>query len=68
MAEDHFLDLMETGGKMWIKAWRCLNCGNVLDHVMELNRAQHLVPHVSASVNDGDAGLVGTAARFPRAA
>jgi uncharacterized Zn finger protein len=72
MAEDHFLDLMETGGEMWIRAWRCLNCGNVLDHVMEQNRAhfagQHLVTHVSISVNEADAGLVGKAASLPRAA
>jgi hypothetical protein len=38
MAKDHFLDLMESAESMWIPGWRCLNCGNVLDPVMERNR------------------------------
>ena len=38
MAKDHFLDLMESAESMWLAGWRCLNCGNVLDPVMEWNR------------------------------
>ena len=38
MAKDHFLDLMESAESMWLTGWRCLNCGNVLDPVMERNR------------------------------
>ena len=38
MAKDHFLDLMESAESMWLAGWRCLNCGNVLDSVMERNR------------------------------
>ena len=38
MAKDHFLDLMESAESMWMAGWRCLNCGNVLDPVMERNR------------------------------
>jgi hypothetical protein len=38
MTEDHFLDLMESAESMWLVGWRCLNCGNVLDPVMERNR------------------------------
>jgi hypothetical protein len=38
MAKDHFIDLMESAESMWIAGWRCLNCGNVLDPVMERNR------------------------------
>jgi hypothetical protein len=38
MAKDHFMDLMESAESMWIAGWRCLNCGNVLDPVMERNR------------------------------
>jgi len=38
MAKDHFLDLMESAESMWLAGWRCLNCGNVLDPVMERNR------------------------------
>lgn len=72
MAEDHFLDLMETEGEMWMKAWRCLNCGNVLDHVMEQNRTrfavQHLAAQASVPAHEGDVVLVGTMAIVPRAA
>jgi hypothetical protein len=38
MAKDHFIDLMESAESMWMAGWRCLNCGNVLDPVMERNR------------------------------
>jgi hypothetical protein len=38
MAKDHFLDLMESSESMRMAGWRCLNCGNVLDPVMERNR------------------------------
>ena len=38
MAKDHFIDLMESAESMWVAGWRCLNCGNVLDPVMERNR------------------------------
>ena len=37
MAKDHFLDLMESAESMWIAGWRCLNCGNVFDPVVEKN-------------------------------
>ena len=38
MAKDYFLDLMESADNIWMAGWRCLNCGNVLDPVMERNR------------------------------
>ena len=38
MAKDHFLDLMESAEDMWLAGWRCLNCGHVLEPVMERNR------------------------------
>jgi hypothetical protein len=38
MAKDHFLDLMESAERMWLAGWRCLNCGNVLDPMLERNR------------------------------
>ena len=72
MAEDHFIDMMETEGEMWMKAWRCLNCGNVQDRIMEQNRmhyaTQHLVARVSAPAHEGDVVLVGTMVIVPRAA
>jgi len=72
MEEDHFLDMLESGGEMWITAWRCLNCGNVLDHVMEQNRmkyAAHAVaPYTDVPVKEGEPGLFGQAASIPHAA
>jgi uncharacterized Zn finger protein len=38
MAKDHFIDLLESAESVWMTGWRCLNCGNVLDPVMERNR------------------------------
>jgi hypothetical protein len=38
MAKDHFIDLLESANSLWMVGWRCLNCGNVFDPVMERNR------------------------------
>jgi len=38
MVEDHFIDLYWTGGLMWMKGWRCMNCGHVVDPLIEANR------------------------------
>ena len=38
MAKDHFIDLLESANRLWMAGWRCLNCGNVFDPVMERNR------------------------------
>ena len=50
MAKDYFLDLMESAESMWLAGWRCLNCGNVLDPVMERNRrGQEMAAVVSSA-------------------
>ncbi len=41
MAKDLFMDIRESGGEMWAASWRCLNCGNVFDPVVERNRQLH---------------------------
>jgi len=38
MVRDHFVDLLESGGEWWTATWRCINCGYVLDAVLEQNR------------------------------
>ena len=54
MAKDHFLDLMESAESMWLAGWRCLNCGNVLDPVMERNRlGQEMAAVVSTAQVSG---------------
>ncbi len=38
MIQDHFIDLLESGGEWWAASWRCINCGFVHDPVLEKNR------------------------------
>ncbi len=41
MHEHHFFDFEGTQGFMWMKGWRCLNCGHAVDPVLEANRRLH---------------------------
>ena len=41
MIEDDFLDFEGTGGFMWMKGWRCVNCGHAVDPLVEANRRLH---------------------------
>ena len=38
MVEDYMLDMEDSSGPMWQRAWRCMNCGNVFDSVLHHNR------------------------------
>ena len=38
MARDHFLDIQESGGEWWLEGWRCINCGSIVDPLIEQNR------------------------------
>jgi hypothetical protein len=38
MVEDHLIDMEDSDGLMWITAWRCINCGHIVDPVMAANR------------------------------
>ncbi len=49
MIEDYLLDMEDSSGPMWLQAWRCMNCGNVFDSVLEHNRLTHGVKPVSVS-------------------
>lgn len=35
MVREHFLDFEGTYGHMWASGYRCMNCGNVHDPVIE---------------------------------
>jgi len=41
MVEDYFFDLEGTEGFMWMKGWRCLNCGHAAYPLIEANRRMH---------------------------
>ena len=28
---DHFIDMGDSSGQLWLRAWRCVNCGMVED-------------------------------------
>ena len=28
---DHFIDMQDDGGRLWLCAWRCVNCGDVVE-------------------------------------
>ena len=57
MTKDLFMDIRQSGGDMWTTSWRCLNCGNVFDPVVERNRQLHgqgaLVPASATANMDG---------------
>lgn len=38
MVEDFLLDMEDSSGPMWLQAWRCMNCGNVTESVLQRNR------------------------------
>lgn len=38
MVEDFLLDMEDSSGPMWLQAWRCMNCGNIHDSVLQHNR------------------------------
>ena len=41
MVEDHFFDFEGTQGFMWMKGWRCMNCGHTADPLIAANRRLH---------------------------
>ncbi len=40
MVMDHYIDM--EGGGPWLKAWRCMCCGNVVDNQI---KAHHFTPN-----------------------
>jgi hypothetical protein len=39
MVVGQFLDLLQSG-EVWLQAWRCPNCGNVVDEQIRRHKAQ----------------------------
>jgi hypothetical protein len=37
MVIDHFIDMEETGG-LWLRGWRCVTCGEVVDPMIMRHR------------------------------
>jgi hypothetical protein len=43
MVVDRLVDLEST--ELWLYAWRCTNCGNVVDDQIRQHRTQQPTPH-----------------------
>ncbi|HJT20869.1 MAG TPA: hypothetical protein VJ746_10390 [Nitrospira sp.] len=56
MVPDHLIDMQESGIPMWMKGWRCVSCGNIVDPLIQRHRfvqesgALHLLEAESSSV------------------
>ncbi len=48
MTCDHLVDMQESGGEWWANSWRCINCGYMLDPVLERNRQKSLAMRMAA--------------------
>lgn len=38
MVADNLIDLQESSIPMWMKGWRCVSCGNIVDPVILRHR------------------------------
>jgi hypothetical protein len=52
MVKDHFMDFEGTFGHMWTTGYRCMNCGNVHDPVLERNRKAVPLPVLAGAESD----------------
>ena len=41
MVVDHFLDLEDAGGHLWLRAWRCVNCRVIVEPGIFRRRHMH---------------------------
>jgi len=38
MVVDNLLDIKESAIPMWMKGWRCVSCGNIVDPLIQKHR------------------------------
>jgi hypothetical protein len=38
MVADHLIDMLESSIPMWMKGWRCVSCGNIVDPLIQRHR------------------------------
>jgi hypothetical protein len=56
MVTDHLVDMQESGIPTWMKGWRCISCGDIVDPLIQRHRlvqqscALHLLKAASTSV------------------
>ena len=54
MVREHFLDFEGTYGHMWAHGYRCMNCGNVHDPVIEQHRLAKTQPALVLAHGEAD--------------
>jgi len=57
MVTDSLIDLQESSIPMWMKGWRCVSCGNIVDPLIQ----QHRMIQQAGAVR-----LLGARAAVPR--
>ena len=38
MVADNLIDIQESSIPMWMKGWRCVSCGNIVDPLIQQHR------------------------------
>jgi hypothetical protein len=38
MVADNLIDMRESSIPMWMKGWRCVSCGNIVDPIIQRHR------------------------------
>jgi len=38
MVADNLIDIQESSIPMWMKGWRCVSCGNIVDSLIQQHR------------------------------
>jgi hypothetical protein len=41
MTVDSYIDMGSSGDSLWLRAWRCVNCGEVIEPEIVMNRTVH---------------------------
>ena len=57
MVADNLIDILESSIPMWVKGWRCVSCGNIVDPLIQQHR---MIQHAGAL------RLLGTKTAMPR--
>jgi hypothetical protein len=57
MVADNLIDIQESSVPMWMKGWRCVSCGNIVDPLILRHR---IIQHAGAT------RLLGEEAAMPR--
>jgi hypothetical protein len=48
MLEEQMIDMEGDYGEMWVRSWRCFNCGHRDDAVLQRHRQRHAVPVIES--------------------